>query len=152
MQVPQERLTKVLEIYKPDWRFLVEANVDYPKAEGKFKFGDTAYTTQKLEHMTYIEAGFCLNQLCFSAFGEWLPQGRFEEAMPFEKFLELMKENMLAIDAHIRFRKKIPTNREVYGQVELVKMKRHGGLSLAFLNYDLEQGKSKGSLELALAL
>jgi hypothetical protein len=149
MQVPQERLNKILEIYKPDLRYLVEANVGYPKAEGKFRVSGEAYTTEKLEHMTIIDATAGLNQLCYSAFGEWLLEGRFGEAMPFERFLKLMKENSFAIDAHIRFRKKIPINREIYGQVEFVKMKRHGGLSLAFLNYDLEQGSSKGCLELA---
>lgn len=152
MQVPQERLNKILEIYEPDWRYLVEANVDYPKAEGKFKISGNAYITKKLEHMTVLDAGACLNQLCYSAFGEWLSQGRFGEAMPFERFLELMKENSFVIDAHIRFRKSIPIKEEVSGQIEFIKIKRLGGLSLAFLNYDLEQGKSRGSLELALAL
>lgn len=150
MQVPQERLDNVLEIYKPDWRYLIEANVDYPKAEGKFRISGDAYTTKNVEHMTLLDAGACLNQLCFSAFGEWLSEGRFEETMPFERFLELMKENSFAIDAHIRFRKPIPTNREIQGQVELMKIKKRGGLYLAFLDYNLEQGKSKGSLELAL--
>jgi len=152
MQVPQERLNKILEIYKPDCRYLVEANIAYPKAEGKFKLGEIFYATRPVEHLTSIEAQLCLNQLCFSAFGEWLPQGRFEEAMPFEKFLELMKENMFIINSTIGFRKPIPTNGEIQGQIELMKMKRHGGLYLAFLDYNLEQGKSRGNLELALKL
>ena len=41
--------------------------------------GSTYYTTQKLEHMTSIEAQLCLNQLSYSAFGEWLPEGRLDE-------------------------------------------------------------------------
>ena len=152
MQVPQERLESLLEIYKPDWRYLVEAKVDYPKAEGRFKVSGEAYTTRKLEHMTAIDAGACLNQLCYSAFGEWLPEGRFEDAMPFERFLELMKESSFIIDTNIRFRKPIPINQEVNGEVELIKIKRHCDLYLAFLDYDLEQGKSKGKMELALKL
>ena len=154
MQVPKERLESVLELYKPGCRYLVEATVEYPKAKGKFKLGDTYYTTRKLEHMTSIEAQLCLNQLCYSAFGEWLPEGRFDEAMTFEDYLELMKENMSIIDAdirfRIRFRKPIPTNGDIQGQIELMKIKRRGDLYLAFLDYDLEQGKSKGKMELAL--
>jgi hypothetical protein len=152
MQVPQERLTKVLDLYKPDCKYLIEANVDYPKADGRFKLGDTYYTARKMEHMTSIEAQLCLNQLCYTAFGEWVLQGRFEQAMPFEKFLELMKENMFIVNSTIGFRKPIPTNKEIQGQVELMKIKRHGGLHLAFLDYNLEQGKSRGNLELALKL
>ena len=152
MQVPQERLESVLELYKPDCRYLVEATAEYPKAEGKFKLGNTYYTTKKLEHMTSIEAQLCLNQLCYSAFGEWLPEGRFDEAMTFDDYLELMKENMFIIDSNIRFRKPIPTNGDIQGQIELMKIKRHGDLYLALLDYDLEQGKSRGKMELALKL
>jgi len=152
VQVPQARLGRVLELYKPDCRYLVEATTEYPKTEGRFKLGDTYYTTKKLEHMTSIEAQLCLNQLCYSAFGEWLPAGRFDETMTFELYLELMKENMFIIDSNIRFRKPIPTNGNIQGQIELMKIKRHGDLYLAFLDYDLEQGKSRGKMELALKL
>jgi hypothetical protein len=152
MKVQQERINSILEIYKPDWRYLVEANVDYPKAIGKFLVYGEAYTTERVEHITVIDAGACLNQLCFSAFGEWFSEGRFERTMSFKKFFKLMKENMFVIDTNTRFRKPIPTNREIYGQVELTKIKKHEGLYLAFLNYNLEQGKSKGNLELALKL
>ena len=63
-----------------------------------------------------------------------------------------MKENMFILNSTIGFRKPIPTNKEIQGQVELMKIKRHGGLHLAFLDYNLEQGKSRGNLELALKL
>lgn len=152
MKIIQEKLAKVLEIYKPDCRYLVESNINYPRAEGKFKLGETYYTTKKLEHMTSIEAQLCLNQLCFSAFSEWLPEKRFDETITFEKYLDLMKENMFIIESKIRFRKPIPSNECIQGQIELMKIKAHDGLYLAFLDYDLEQGKSKGNLELALKL
>lgn len=152
MQVPQERLNRVLEIYQPDCRFLLEANADYPKAEGKFRVGITYYTTSKVEHMTSIEAQLCLNQLCFSAFGEWLPQGRFDKTINFEEYLRLMKENMFIVESSIRFRKPIPTDRDLQGQIEVMKIKRHGDLYLACLNYEVEESKSKGNLKLALKL
>jgi len=152
MKVPQERLERVLEIYKPDCRYLIETNIEYPKAEGRFKIGSTYYATQKLEHMTSIEAQLCLNQLCFSAFGEWFPAGRFDKTMTFDRFLELMKENTFVIDSHIRFKKSIPTDKEIQGQIELMRIRRHGNLYLIFCDYELEQGKSKGNLELALKL
>ena len=152
IQIPQERLERVLELYKHDCRYLIEANIEYPKADGKFKLDDTYYTSIKLEHMTSIEAQLCLNQLCYSAFGEWLSEGRFEEVMAFDKYLELMKENMFIIDSNIKFRKPIPTNGDIQGQIELIKIKRHDDLYLAFLDYELEQGKSKGKMELALKM
>lgn len=152
MQVPQERLKRMLEIYKPDCRYLIGTSIEYPKAEGRFKLGKIFYATRPVEHMTIIEAQLCLNQLCYSAFGEWLPEGRLNERVSFDRFLELMKENMFAVESNIRFRKPIPTNGEIQGQIELMKVKRHGNLYLIFCDYELEQGKSKGSLELVLKL
>jgi len=152
MQVPQAKLDRVLELYKPDCRYLIEATTEHPKAEGKFRMGSTYYATQKVEHMTSIEAQLCLNQLCYSAFGEWLPEGRFDEKVSFDDYLELMKENMFIVESNIRFRKPIPTNGDIQGQIELMKVKRHGNLYLVFCDYELEQGKSKGNLELALKL
>jgi len=90
--------------------------------------------------------------LCYSAFGEWVPEGRFQGTMPFEKFLELMKENMFIINSNIGFRKPISTDEEVQGQIELMKIKKHGSLYIALLDYNLEQGKSRGNLELAVKL
>ncbi|MDD5331853.1 MAG: FcoT family thioesterase [Candidatus Nanoarchaeia archaeon] len=152
MQIPQERLNRTLELYKLDCMYLIEASIKYPKAEGKFNIGDTYYTTKKLEHMTSIEAQLCLNQLCYSAFGEWLPEGRFEQTINFEEFLELMKENMFIINSNIRFRKPIPTNEIIQGYIKLNRIKKYGNLYIAFLDYDLEQGKSMGKMELALKL
>ena len=102
MQVPEAKLDRVLELYKPDCRYLVEATTEYPKAEGRFRMGSTYYATQKVEHMTLIEAQLCLNQLCYSAFGEWLPEGRFDEKVSFDDYLELMKENMFIVESNIR--------------------------------------------------
>ena len=115
MQVPQERLLKVLELYKPECRYLIRADTEHPKANGIFRLGNTYYTSRKLTHITAIEAQLCLNQLCYAAFGEWLPQGRFDQTISFEKFLELMKENMFIVESNIRFRKPIPASEEVNG-------------------------------------
>lgn len=151
-KIPQENLERILDIYKPDCRYLREACTIYPNAKGTFRLGSTCYTTIPVEHMTAIEAQLCLNQLVFSAFSEWLSESRFDRTISFEEYVLLMKENMFLIDSNIRFKKAIPVNKDVCGQINLLKMKRHGGLYLAFLDYKLEQGKSTGKLEVALTL
>ena len=148
----KEKLDKILEMYKPDCKYLVEVNSEYPKAQGKFKLNPTYYVINAFEHMTSIEVQLCLNQLCYSAFGDWFPEGKFEKKIYFDEYLELMKENMFIINSNIRFKKPIKTNKEILGQIKLTKTKTYGNLCLAFLDYDLEQGKSVGRLELALKL
>ncbi|MBW2991830.1 hypothetical protein KY345_01290 [Candidatus Woesearchaeota archaeon] len=152
MQIPQERLGKILELYKPECRYLVESSVNFPKAAGIFKIEDTYYTSQKLEHMTSIEAQFCLNQLSYAAFSEWTQKNRFENLdLPFEDYLWLMKENMFIVDSKIRFQKPISKDKEIPAIIELVNSRRIENLYLAFLDYNIED-KSKGRLELALKL
>ncbi len=152
MQIPNKKIERILELYKPECRFLIKAPLEASKANGRFRIIENFYATQLVEHMTSIEAQFCLNQLCYAASSEWLADGRFGVTIGFERFLELMKENMFVIDSNIRFKKPIPTNNDIQGQVELMKVRKYGNLYLAFLDYELEQGKSKGNLELALKI
>ena len=128
MKLLQENLDKVLEIYTPECRYLKEVSLNYPVAQGVFKLGNTFYSPKNVEHMTAIEVQLCLNQLCFSAFGSWLPEGKFNKSLSFNQYLDLMKENMFIIESNIRFRKPICTNGEIKGQIEITNIKKHGGL------------------------
>ncbi|MEM7814828.1 MAG: FcoT family thioesterase, partial [Candidatus Aenigmatarchaeota archaeon] len=139
MQVPHETLRRVLELYNPNCRYLVEADVDYPSANGKFILGPTAYA-QDMKHMTAIEAQLCLNQLCYAAFGVWLPQGMLGPAVKFPDYAALMKENMFIIDSRIRFEKPIPKDAEfVHGGVKVEKAKNRRDLHLARLSFEFER-------------
>src|SRR5574342_456781 len=112
IEVSKEKLDRILALYTPNYRYLVQASVGHPNAEGQFKLQPTQYTSEPLHHMTSIEAQLCLNQLLYTAFGEWIPEGRFNVRIPFEQYLELMKENMFIIESGIRFRKPIQTNND----------------------------------------
>ncbi|MBW2990401.1 hypothetical protein KY348_01715 [Candidatus Woesearchaeota archaeon] len=153
MKTPQERLDIVLNEYICDCRYLIKAKVDFPRAEGIFKIEDTFYANPrtKLKHMTDIEAKFCLNQLCYAAFGEWIMEKRLEHfTTSFEEYLGLMHENVFIIESNIRFKKPISTESPINGVIEVKKIKRVGRLYLAFLDYDIGDGKSKGKIEAAL--
>jgi len=153
MKIPQERLDVVLNEYIPDCRYLIRAKVDFPRAEGTFRIEDTFYANPrtKLKHMTDIEAKFCLNQLCYAAFGEWVMEKRLEHfTTSFEEYLGLMHENVFIIESNIRFKRPISTGSPFNGVIEVKRIKRVGGLYLTFLDYVLANGKSKGKIEAAL--
>ncbi len=153
-KVPKSTLNRILEIYVPKYRYLKEAEISFPEANGSFSLGDTFYTSTRLRHMTSIEAQLCLNQLCYTAFGEWLTEkdAKINTEISFNKYLELMKENMFIIKSNINFKRQIETNKEIQGKIKVIRTKKFKGLYLAFLDFEFEKGKSEGNLELALKL
>lgn len=150
MQIPKDKLERVLKIYKPEFRYLVDATTNYPLAEGKFSLGDTYYTTKSLEHMTVVEAQLCMNQLCYATFGEWLSRGTFGHIICFEDYLKLMQENMFVIESNTRFKELIPKNQNIHGKIELIRHRKCGSLFLAFIDYNLEQENAIGRIQIAL--
>jgi hypothetical protein len=152
IQVPQEHLDSILELYKPECRYLYDATLDFPKATGVFKLGDTYYTRERLAHMTSIEAQLCLNQLCYSAFGEWMSTKTLDHSIPFEEYLKKMKENMFIVDSRILFKMPIDSSKVLIGSIELMRLKKYDKIYLAILDYEFDDRKSKGQIKLALRL
>lgn len=150
MIIPQSKLKRILDIYPSNCRYLAETDQEYPKAEGIFRIDKLFYTTEPFEHLSVIEALVCLNQLTYSAFGEWFSEGKFKEKIEFEKYLKLMKENMFIIEADIRFKQTILKEKEIKGELKLRKLAQQGNNLMGILEYDIENGKSIGSLKLAL--
>ncbi len=152
-QVDTEQLEKILAIYEKPYRFLQKAEIDYPVTKGEFLIGKTKYATTPFEHLTAIEAQFCINQLSYVAFAEWICKGRFQELqMSFEEYLGYMGEHMLIARTmtQIEFRKKILTDHPIDMTGKLKGVKRQGNLWIAVMDYDFEAGKAKGSMTLVL--
>jgi hypothetical protein len=151
--VDTARLEKILALYEKPYQFLQKVEVDYPAAKGQFLIGTTKYASVPVEHLTAIEAQFCINQLSYVAFAEWICERRFPELqMSFEEYLSYMNEQMLIARTmtQIEFRKKISTSRPINMIGKLKGIRRQGSLWVAVMNYDFEEGKAKGSMTLAL--
>lgn len=149
MEVSQQRIDEILKFFNPDCRYLQKASCEYPKAQGLFRIGPTFYTATPVDHATALEIQLCFNQLSYAAFGEWMHDGRMGDTIPFEQFLNLMKENMYVVDAHLRFRKMIQKNEVLTGNIEVIHAKKRKDLYLAHIACSIE-GKFRGHVEFGL--
>ena len=151
MKVPQETVDRVVVLYRPNYRYLKEAEIEFPIARGRFQLGETEYC-ETLQHLTDVEAQLCLNQLSYVFFGQGIIEKRWEglEDLTFDEYLELRKENMFVTESHKKFYRETNARDQFYGQMQLMKIRRHGNLYVAKLNFDLNEGASVGQLSLIL--
>lgn len=148
-----EFVKNVGEIYLPNFRYLVNFETAFPKSVGIFSLNQARYTEGQLSHMTAIDAQFCLNQLAYATFAQWIKEKRFPELdVSLEKYFALAKENMLIADTKIRFKKPIETKTKVGAEIDLKKFRKQGNLFFAFLEQNFENGKEQGTLDVVLRL
>jgi len=151
MKVPQEIVDKVVQLYKPNYRYLKEAYVDFPIACGIFQLGETEYCDE-IQHLTDVETQLCLNQLSYTFFGQGVIGKRWAglDDLSFDDYLELRKENMFVTESHKKFKREINPKEPFHGEIVLRKMKKHGKLYVAKLDFDINQSASSGRLSLVL--
>jgi hypothetical protein len=153
MKVPQERMEKVLALYKPECRYLKSADLDLLKATGEFEISETFYTAEPLEHLAEAEAKMCLCQLAYVAFAEWIDAGEFESInLEFDEYLELMKENMYIIESRIKFKNQIDTSKPFKLEMQFRQEKPFSNTRIARFDYSFADGKAKGEIWFALVL
>lgn len=151
MKVSQELIDKIVQIYKPGYRYLKQAEIDFPVDSGRFQLCTTEYM-EALQHMTDVEAQLCLNQLCYVFFGQGVLDKRFRglENLTFDDYLELRKEGMFIIDSHKKFHRETNISEPFNGQIRLLKVKKHDNIYIAKLDFDLNEGACEGGLSLVL--
>ncbi len=148
-KVPQEIIENVLAMYKPEQRILLEADVEYPKSRGKFLIGPTYYVFSPFEHATDIDIQLCLNQLAYVSLYEGINFGA-HPCLNGKDFFKLQKEGMLIIESRKRFRRAIPTDREITGELTLKELRERQGIIFADAVFQFYNRSCIGSLELAI--
>lgn len=153
IKIEDKIVQKVLEKYKDNYRYLKEAYIDFPKAKGIFRIGETEYM-EDLYHLTDVEAQICLNQLCYVFFAQNILDKRWEnlKKLTLQSYLGLEKENMYIIESRKKFREKIDSKKDITGEIELVKTRKHRDLYIAKLNYSLNHNSSYGELLIGLKI
>lgn len=146
--IPLERLYSALSVYKIPQKVLSSARLDYPRIEGNFDLGPTYYMNEPLVHATDIEIQLCLNQLAYVGIAEMILQ----EIKPFNglKFNELQKEHMVILESRKRFRRQIPTNRTITGEIAVKGIKQKANTLFVFTDFQFENKSVVGNLELAI--
>lgn len=153
MKVSKENIDKILAIYKPNYRFLEDADIEFPYARGKFKLKETEYV-ETLKHMTDIEAQLCLNQLSYVFFSQQIIDRRWPDiaGLSLDEYLDLRKENMFIIESKKKFVRETDSISAFFGEIEFLNIKKVRGLYLAALNFGLNDRACYGSLKLALKI
>jgi len=148
MQIPKERIYPVLAVYKIPQRVLSSASLDYPRIQGTFDIGPTYYTNDSFKHATDIEVQLCLNQLAYAGAAEMI----FQEIEPFKglKFSELQKEGMLILGSRKRFRRPIPTDKTITGEITIQDIKQKAKTMFVFADFEFENRSAVGELEIAI--
>jgi hypothetical protein len=151
MEVPQEFVDKVVEVYYPNYRYLKSADIDFPIAKGRFQLGQTEYM-ETLQHVTDIEAQLCLNQLAYVFFGNEIVNGRWPESgnISFDKFMALRKENMFIVESKKKFRRETDPRIPFSGHIELKRIKKQRDIYVAKIDFDLNEKACMGELSLVL--
>ncbi len=151
MKISQELVDKVLAIYKPNYRYLKEACIDFPVSRGRFQLGETEYV-EALQHLTDVEAQLCLNQLNYVFFGNEINSKRWQELkdLTFDDYLESRKEGMFIVNSHKIFHKETCTKEPFEGVIRLIRTKKIGSIYLATLDFNLNNGACIGEFSLAL--
>jgi len=155
LMVPQELLGVILEAYyQPQFRYLKEAILRYPKAEGTFTLGDTFYTNKPLGYLTVPEAKLCLDQLACVAFGIWLEKGNFKDAkISFDTYLRLLENGKSHTrDFQMKFREQMRTSEPIKGQISLADLRTPIGKYVGFFDCAIGNGKNRGKLKYVLEL
>jgi len=149
MEIPPQTIDNVVRPYQVECRVLREARLEYPRIYGKFFIGSTFYHVPTLQHVTDIEIQLCLNQLAYAGIAQAI-QYRSIPELDDLSFEQLRKEGMLIIESRKRFRKQIPTCREISGQMNVNEWRDEAGLIRGWANFQFENRSCFGSLELAL--
>ena len=153
-RIDQSRLEKILEVYFPNCRYLLEAELDFPKGNGRFRILSSCYM-KNTGHFNAAEAIMCYNQLAYALLAEAGEQSLLEGLgkIPFEQFLEWQLGNCFIVGMdNIKFKKQINPSEEFYGEIALNKAKKLGRLYIFKTSYDFEGGKATGDIELALVV
>lgn len=150
MRVSLDMLDKTLSIYKPNYRYLKDAEIDFPRGRGRFHIGETEYV-EALRHMTDVEAQLCLNQLCYVFFGQAVIENRHgNSGFTFDDYLDSRKDGMFITTSHKTFRRETNPEEPFYGHINLIKARKQGNIYVAKLSFDLNEAACIGELGLVL--
>ncbi|MEK6898662.1 MAG: FcoT family thioesterase [Nanoarchaeota archaeon] len=149
MEINQNRIKEMLELYKPEARVLINGQVEYPVLRGEFKIQPTFYTTSHLEHVADIEIQLCLNQLVYAGLSQAI-EGKVLPELNGLNFQELQREGCLIIESRKKFRRPIKTDFPIRGDIIINDFGIHQNLILGHAKFDFENRSCIGDLTLAL--
>jgi len=154
MRIERSTLEDVLRWYKPEARYLQEAELEYPKTTGLFRIPQSAYLLESTGHLNAVDLLICYNQLIFNTFIESTRLGLIQELHDIDLDQKERLERSLIVGInHVRFIRPIDT-REFKGKITIKEIipKKNKTLYFFKTDYNFEEGKATGEIDLALNL
>jgi len=156
MDIEQYNLEYILGMYVPECRYLINAELEFPVGKGLFRIPKSFYA-KATGHFNAVELIICYNQLAYVMFAEFIMHGLIPEfsGSSFEEFkrFRLLTNSFIVGMNNVKFRRPIDP-REFKGQIRLEKVitKRNNSLYFLKTEYNFEDGKQTGNIDLAVVL
>ena len=135
--------------YNPQFCFLKELQIDYPKIYGVFRTPPTFYTRKALDHLTEAEIQICLNQLAYVGIIGAAKMGQIPSL--FHTGLKRIPYGDTVIaESKKRFRDRIDPSKDIYGLLRVKRIFTLENSIIALTDFDFEDGKCTGELNVSL--
>ncbi|NQU79346.1 hypothetical protein HQ545_06285 [Candidatus Woesearchaeota archaeon] len=156
MNVNRATIDTVLEAYRPESRYLVASELEYPEITGQFRIKSSFYAFEETGHLNAVDLFLCYNQLSYVLLAESGRMGLIEKLrlFPIEQFKQHQLSDCLIVGmTDVRFKRPIPSD-EFEGHIRLVKttVKSAKGLYFFRTTYDFGHGAATGTVDLALRI
>jgi len=149
----ESMMEAMLRPYFPQCRYLLDADMDFPRAEGRFSIEDSCYI-ESTGHFNAVELPICYNQLAYVFFGHIIRGGLVDQFSDID-FEGFRKNQLMAVITKMegRFRGEI-NPRDFRGEIELKKTRKPGEdryiADTSFKFWDKNSGRAEGKILLAL--
>ena len=149
-QIDSSLIKKVLELYKPEYRWLKTASEQYPLFNAIFEVQRGTYSVLPFEHLTNTETELCLNQFAYVSIAHMVQSSHEKfKKYPLKKFYELQKEGAWVFESNKRFKKIIDNGKKFHGKLIFKNIKRMKNLLIIKTDFEFENKSYFGTLGLA---
>ncbi len=151
MKIANNRIERVVGLYKPELRYLIEAWEYYTTGRGLFHVRGTEYMGG-VNHLTEVAAQTCVNQWGQAFFANHVDYGRVENfnGIAFDDFMADIKERVVIAESRKRFRRSAGISEPFYGEFAVNEIRKHGKNHLFKLDFSLAEGAVDGELTVVL--
>lgn len=153
-EIDRNELQAIVSCYKPEFRYLLHAQEEFPVAHGLFHFGKTAYVERSLGYVSVVEAMLAFNQLGYVALWQWMNENRLGKRVGIDEYLKRVYGGMLIREIdHMKFGKRIAKGHSLEGSIQVVdgpRAIRGTPLQVATLDFRLDERKLRARMKIAV--
>jgi len=150
MIVQEDIIIRATGFYRPEFRFLKKAELNYPECHFVFQVKPGLCTQKAINYMGCVDIQFCLNQMAYVSWAQILREKKIDVKQTCEDFLGLREDGMFVMEQQRRNRKSISLDRLIKGKLKLTDYKDMGERIIALADFDIEGRSCFGSLKVAI--